>query len=127
MTTLTNNRFRSSSQRSWNRAEASLQDVIFLEKEARFFIRLLDQCETANPDPGMEKEYQSLKDRFRAFQQSLKQRGKNTRAFNPLNQTVSARPETDRSHSPETLLRDYQELKQEAFQRIGRFFSVRIR
>lgn len=129
MTSLTNNRFRRSAQRSWHRPEAPLRDMAFLEKETQFYIRLLNQCTSMCREDDVA-EYDQLKERFRSFQQAFKERNQlqaQQDHFNPLNQTVSAGGRTFRPSNTEVLQRDYRELKREAFQKIGRFFTVRIR
>lgn len=129
MTSLTNNRFRRSVQRSWNRPEGRVPDIAFLEKETQFYIRLLDQCKSMCRQDDAST-YDQLKERFRAFQQAFKEQNQlqaQADHFNPLNQTVSAGKRPPRPVNDDVFQRDYRELKREAFQKIGRFFTVRIR
>lgn len=129
MTTLTNDRFRRMTQRSWNRNEVPLPDLLFWEKEARFFIRLLEQCRSTDPNNEADA-YDELTQRFRDFLhhlQSRKHAENQQEEFNPLNQTLAAGRQSVKPRHLGDLQREFKDLKEEAFQKVGRFFSVRIR
>jgi hypothetical protein len=105
----------------------------FWKKESGFYVRLLRQCESLSRHAEAEK-YRNLIGQFKHFEEGtfqeldLPSHPEVTLEFNPLNQSYT-RKEVSRRGGPDHLsLRErFQNLKEEAFQNIGRFFTVKIR
>ncbi len=133
MNSLTKTRTRRERRIVSGREAIQEKERAFWKKESGFYIRLLRQCESLCDKMEAEK-YRNLIGQFQSFQEGTFQRlfvdrGNEVRIeFNPLNQSYIRR-EVKSSGSPDhsAIKERFQELKEEAFQKIGRFFTVKIR
>jgi len=105
----------------------------FWKKESGFYVRLLRQCESLSKHAEAEK-YRNLIGQFRHFEEGTfheldpASNREVSLEFNPMNQSYT-RKEVSRRGGPDhlSLREQFQKLKEEAFQHVGRFFTVKIR
>ena len=106
------------------------QELNFLEKESQFFIRLLNECKS-KADQENALVYQDLIERFRDFKEAANKDDPSSggeMTFNALNQTLVRTPgKAEIPRDYDTFRRSFNNLKEEAFRKIGSIFSIRIR
>lgn len=133
MNALTKSQFRP--DRKFRNLSEAIQEKerAFWKKESGFYVRLLRQCETLCEKAEAEK-YRNLIGQFQQFKSGVfndtpPSGPREVKVeFNPLNQSYSRREvRSDRQPKHAELKEHYQTLKEEAFQKIGRFFTVKIR
>lgn len=130
MKALTHHPQRSGHAREYSPSPTSLeQEARFLEKESRFYVRLLRQCKGICHEHELP-EYEEMINHFTEFQASLPsgEESPATHEFNPWNQTVTRSGQDPAAIERMQAARErFNDLKERAFHKVGRFFSIRIR
>lgn len=108
------------------------KDREFWSRESRFYIRLLRECKSISQDQENRDIYQRLINQFQHFQDGAFDRLNSLSSperlpvFNPLSQGFSCGEGSMKKYEHAQLKDHFQKLKEESFQKIGRFFTVKI-